>query len=434
MRFLRQPRHLAAVIVTLAMALAALCLPPRGDAKAHFLLNLNVRILHVEHLDDGLRVFLRLPMPYVVAGRLGPVDGDGLPAPAPYTTNRMEDDTLVHYLDVEALRADPLGLGQLVADGHRFMVAGSPLPASVEDVRVLPIEHQLPFASLEEARTSFQVPLYPWASLMPYVGDSVVDVVLRYRTGGPVYDYSVTSSLDPGLEGQDETANLLLDHLSGNTKVFRARGLLSDPIKVSRSWLAAAATFIKEGVRHILEGWDHLLFVVCLALGAVRLSSLLWRATGFTVGHSVTLIAGFYGFVPSGAWFIPTVETGIALSIIYAALIAVMRHQPAAQSEATMCAITTAIGLLHGLGFSFVLHEILRVDSPNLWQSLLAFNLGVELGQIVIILATWPLFQLVARWNDDAWRIGRWGVALPCVLIAALWTGQRALLVMQSFD
>lgn len=99
-----------------------------------------------------------------------------------------------------------------------------------------------------------------------------------------------------------------------------------------------------------------------------------------------------------------------------------------------MCAITTAIGLLHGLGFSFVLHEILRVDSPNLWQSLLAFNLGVELGQIVIILATWPLFQLVARWNDDAWRIGRWGVALPCVLIAALWTGQRALLVMQSFD
>ncbi len=56
---------------------------------AHFLLNLNVRILHVEHLDDGLRVYLRTPMPYLVADRVGPVGADGLPKPAPYTTNRL---------------------------------------------------------------------------------------------------------------------------------------------------------------------------------------------------------------------------------------------------------------------------------------------------------------------------------------------------------
>ena len=80
-------------------------------ARAHFLLNLNVRILHVEHLDDGLRVYLRLPMPYLVADRLGPVAANGLPEPAPYTTNRMEDGQLVHYLDADALKADPLGLG-----------------------------------------------------------------------------------------------------------------------------------------------------------------------------------------------------------------------------------------------------------------------------------------------------------------------------------
>ncbi len=405
-----------------------------GPVRAHFLLNLNLRVIHVEHLDDGLRVYLRLPMPYLVADRLGPVGPDGLPEPAPYTTNRMEDDRLVHYLDVNALRTDPLGLGRLVADGHRFTAGDAPLIAEVEQVRAYPGTEQPSFASIEDAKASFEGPFHPDRFPVTYVGDTVVDTVLRYRSGGPVYDYAVSSTLDPGLDGQALTANLLLDHFPGETKVFRARGLLDQPITVSRSALAAAATFVIEGIRHILEGWDHLLFVLCLALGALRFGSLLWRATGFTIGHTVTLIAGFFGLAPSGAWFIPAVEMGIALSIIFAALIAVTKRGKATRSERMMFSITTAIGLLHGLGFSFVLHKILQVDAPDIWQSLLAFNLGVELGQVLIILATWPLFRLIARWNDRAWQIGRWGVALPCISIAALWTGQRALMVVRSLN
>jgi hypothetical protein len=311
---------------------------------------------------------------------------------------------------------------------------GSVLTGPLTPVRAYPGTEQPSFASIEDAKASFEGPFHPDRFPATYVGDTVVDTVLRYRSGGPVYDYAVSSTLDPGLEGQDLTANLLLDHFPGETKVFRARGLLDQPITVSRSALAAAATFVIEGIRHILEGWDHLLFVLCLALGALGFGSLLWRATGFTIGHTVTLIAGFFGLAPSGAWFIPAVEMGIALSIIYAALFAVTKRGKATRSELRMFSITTAIGLLHGLGFSFVLHKILQVDAPDIWQSLLAFNLGVELGQVLIILATWPLFRLVARWYDRAWRIGRWGVALPCVLIAALWTGQRALMVVQSLD
>ena len=97
-----------------------------------------------------------------------------------------------------------------------------------------------------------------------------------------------------------------------------------------------------------------------------------------------------------------------------------------------MFVMTSAIGLLHGLGFSFVLHKILQVDSPNIWQSLLAFNLGVELGQVLIILAAWPIFRLVARWSDHAWAVGRWGVAIPCAAVAAIWTVQRALAVIRT--
>ena len=402
-------------------------------AGAHFLLNLNVRILHVEHLADGLRVYLRTPMPYLVADRIGPVGADGLPKPAPYTTNRLEDGKPVHYLDPEALRRDPKGLGRFAAEGFRLTAGDERLKATVEQLRAHPIGAVPPFATLEEARAVFTSQAVYAAEAGPaYVGDIVLDIILRYETGAPVYEYAVSSSLDPGLPGQEKTANLILDYGPGDTKVFRARGLLNEPVAISRSLWAAIATFIQEGVRHILEGWDHVLFVLCLALGASRLKSLVWRATGFTLGHSVTLAIGFFGYVPSGLWFVPSVELGIALSIIYAAAIAVVARRDENRSELGPFLVTTGIGLLHGLGFSFVLREVLQVDSPNIWQSLLAFNLGVEVGQILIILIAWPLFRLVERLSGQAWRIGRWGTAGVCAMIAVVWTVQRAMSVMAA--
>ncbi len=99
-------------------------------------------------------------------------------------------------------------------------------------------------------------------------------------------------------------------------------------------------------------------------------------------------------------------------------------------SERSMFFVTCSIGLLHGLGFSFVLHKILQITSPDIWQSLLAFNLGVEIGQLTIILAAWPTFRLIQRSSDYAWRIGRAGIATACIAVAAVWTGQRVLSVI----
>ncbi len=430
----RRPRSLSGwpyvgliMTVGLSMVLAA------TSASAHFLLNLNVRILHVEHLADGVRVYLRTPMPYLVADRVGPVGANGLPEPAPYTTNRMEDGRLVHYLEASALRSDPDGLGRLAAEGFQLREDGERLEATVERVRAYPIGTQPPFATLDEARAALETQtVFPADVERTYVGDVVVDIILRYRTGGPVYVYSVSSSLDPGLPDQENTANLILDYSPGATRVFRARGLLGEPIEVSTSAWSAIFTFIKEGVRHILEGYDHVLFIICLTLGATRLTSLVWRATGFTIGHSVALIAGFFGFVPSGPWFIPTVEAGIALSIIYAAALAVMLRQNENRGEVQMIYITTAIGLLHGFGFSFVLHELLKVDSPDIWQSLLAFNVGVEIGQLLIISVAWIVFRSIARMNDRAWQLSRWGIAASCALVAIFWTFQRVSMIVDT--
>jgi hypothetical protein len=403
------------VLVTLAAA-----------ANAHFLLNLNVRILHVEHLAKGLRVYLRTPMPYLVADKVGPPVQDGLPDPAPFTTNALEDGKLTHFVDAQQLKSDPLGLGALVEQGFDFNTEGLRLSGVVEQIRLYRVGSQPNFASLAEAKASF-VGAYtlPDSNVTLYVGDAVVDVVLEYESAGPVLSYSLSSNLNPELPGQEETANLILDYGPGNPKVFRTRGLMQEPVRITQSALSAIRTFIIEGIRHILEGADHVLFVICLVLGATGLSSLLWRVTGFTLGHSVTLALGFFGFVPSGAWFVPAVETGIALSIIYAALIAAFPVTAGRNGEKRTFVVTCAIGLLHGLGFSFVLQEILQVTAPNIWQSLLAFNIGVEFGQLAIVLATWPLFLLIRRINPRAWRLAQLGLAAICISVAAVWTVQR---------
>lgn len=399
-----------------------------SPVSAHFLLNLNVRIFHVEHRNDGLDIYIRMPMPYLVADKTGPLSQAGLPAPAPYTTNTKENDQLVHYVDFLQLQNDSAGLGEILQQGIGIDTPEGELSTVLSAVRVYPLEGEPPFATLAEARQSFESD-QPIPTGKLYVGDAVVDVRLSIRPGGPVGAYSLSANLNPGLPTQADTANLILDHGPGGTDVYRSRGLLLEPVEVSRSRWDGFATFTKEGIRHILEGLDHVLFVLCLVAGAATLHSLVWRVTGFTLGHSVTLSAGFFGYVPSAGWFVPTVEMGIALSIVYAALIALVPKFQTASSEKSTFLITTGIGLLHGLGFSFVLHNILKVSSPNIWQSLLAFNIGVEIGQLLIVAALGFLLWLVAGAGKLYAQRLRQGIAFVAGIIAIPWVFERAALI-----
>ena len=151
-----RPSNTRAVGATLLLTASLLLLLAATAVRAHFLLNLNVRVLHVEHLADGLKIYLRTPMPYLVADRIGPVGSNGLPEPAPYTTNRLENGKLVHHIDPDVLLADPEGLGRLAADGFQIESDGGTLDATVERVRASPIGSQPPFATLEEAKRAFR--------------------------------------------------------------------------------------------------------------------------------------------------------------------------------------------------------------------------------------------------------------------------------------
>ncbi|MGI9370398.1 MAG: HupE/UreJ family protein [Ruegeria sp.] len=410
------PRALIWLVLTMGLATAV---------AAHFKLNLNVRVFHVIHTDDGLEIFMRMPMAYLVADKLGPEGSDGIPAPAPYTSNRMEDGVLMHLVDPAALNSEPLGLADIAAGDLVIRAADQRLALETIAVGVHALGMEPGFATADEARMALSSgSLNSNIDAETYVGDALVDVYLRFTGDAPDhYDIAILS--DPGLPGQDETANLVLDHRDDTSRTYRVTGLMNDPIAISGSAGAAAATFITEGVRHILEGLDHVLFVLCLVIGASTLGALAARVTGFTVGHSVTLGAGFFGIAPAGDWFIPAVETAIALSIIYAAAAAVFQKHDSARAQRAAIAVTVAIGLLHGFGFSFMLREILQVDAENVWQSLLAFNVGVEIGQLAIVLLAWPVVLLLRRMPSPVWVGTRGTIAISVSLVAAVWVVER---------
>jgi len=124
------------------LLLASIALP----ATAHFLLNLNVRIFHVEHRTNGLEAYVRMPMPYLVADKTGPSADSGLPKPAPYTTNRMEENRLVHYVDFTQIQKDATGLGEMLGDGIDLVTESGKLQATIKAVRVYPLGSEPGFA------------------------------------------------------------------------------------------------------------------------------------------------------------------------------------------------------------------------------------------------------------------------------------------------
>jgi hydrogenase/urease accessory protein HupE len=176
--------------------------------------------------------------------------------------------------------------------------------------------------------------------------------------------------------------------------------------------------FFLMGIEHILIGFDHLLFLFALLLLGGTWRSLLLVITSFTVAHSITLsIAALGIWQPSSRW----VEAAIALSIVYVGVENIFFPQPRYR-----WLLTFALGLVHGFGFAGVLAEI-GIPQESRALSLFFFNLGVEVGQIAVLLIVLPLLMLAHR--KIAWFETR-GVligSLAVVAMGAFWFVQRIL-------
>jgi hypothetical protein len=195
---------------------------------------------------------------------------------------------------------------------------------------------------------------------------------------------------------------------------IRAFELLGDPglVRLDPRWHQAALRFVVLGFYHILDGIDHLLFLVCLVIPFRRLRPLIMIVTSFTVAHSITLLASAYDLAPGALWFPPLIETLIATSIVYMALENIVMANPAALAGGRELGIVDdnarsrltrrwmiafGFGLVHGFGFSFALRETLQFAGSHLLTSLVAFNVGVELGQILVIGLLVPAIDLLFR-------------------------------------
>jgi HupE / UreJ protein len=178
--------------------------------------------------------------------------------------------------------------------------------------------------------------------------------------------------------------------------VIRAFEFSSDPglVRLDPRWHQAALRFVELGFFHILDGTDHLLFLFCLVIPFRRFRALIPVVTAFTVAHSITLIASAHNLGPDALWFPPLIETLIAMSIVYMAL----ENIVGGSTVHRRWIIAFGFGLVHGFGFSFALRETLQFAGSHLLTSLLSFNVGVELGQLLVLLLMIPLLDALFRY------------------------------------
>ncbi|HJQ20705.1 MAG TPA: HupE/UreJ family protein [Gemmatimonadaceae bacterium] len=260
------------------------------------------------------------------------------------------------------------------------------------DPRVLATRISLPsdrsFTSYDAAVARVLGPPLDTATELPWQ-QAAVDVVLEFPIRSAHSNFAVRPAL--ARLGQQTTTVLRFITPDGAERAYQYVG---DPglVRLDPRWYHAAWQFVKLGIAHILSGIDHLLFVLCLVIPFRRIRPLVMVVTAFTVAHSITLASSALGVAPDALWFPPLIETLIAASIVYMALeniVGARLHR--------RWLIAFGFGLVHGFGFSFALRQSLQFAGSHLAVSLFTFNLGVEIGQLMVLAVAVPLLSFAFR-------------------------------------
>jgi hypothetical protein len=273
------------------------------------------------------------------------------------------------------------------------------------------------FGSYQAALEHVQGPRLPNDTQL-YWNQAMLDVLLEYPIQPQPADFSVHS----GLARLGLRVVTVVRFLPGNDTV-RAYEFTGDPglVRLDPHWYQAGLSFVDLGFWHILGGTDHLLFLFCLVIPFRRFRALIPVVSAFTVAHSITLFASAYNLAPDALWFPPLIETLIAISIVYMALENIVGG--AGLQRRWMMAF--GFGLVHGFGFSFALRQTMQFAGSHLLASLLSFNIGVELGQLLVLALLVPLLEIFFRFAVAE----RTGTIILSALVADTawhWTIERA--------
>lgn len=234
----------------------------------------------------------------------------------------------------------------------------------------------------------------------------------RVTAPGVRYDLFV-----PGVPTASCLATIVIDGRVRNVVFTPEQKEVAIPL--GGSIVRASAGFVLLGIRHILTGYDHVLFLLGLLVLGGGLRALVKIVTAFTVAHSITLSLAVLNILalPS-RW----VESAIAASIVYVAAENFWRRDNALRNR---WLVTFAFGLVHGLGFASILQE-LHLPRAGVVASLLGFNTGVEIGQIAIVILASLGLQLMRAWPRAT--VFRFLVSAGAGVAGLVWFVQRAFL------
>lgn len=361
-----------------------------GFAYGHDLPGKLTILMYVKPQDTQLHVLLRVPMEGLTEIDF-PLRGQG-------------------YLDFE--RAAPAlrdAANVYITDSMQFFANGETL--SRPQLTKMRVAHagDKSFQEFDSALAHVNGPPQTNAEDI-YWKQAFLDVLVTYEN----VPANAQLSLDANLDRMGIETHTVLRFLP-SSGVERAFNYIGDPglIQLEPSWWYAFSRFVVLGFEHILDGIDHLLFLFCLVIPSRSVRSLIPVITAFTIAHSITLISSAFGFTPSTLWFPSLIETLIALSVVYMAIENMLGAKLQRRWWIVFC-----FGLVHGFGFSFILADRMQFAGGHLVSALLAFNVGVELGQLLVLLIAVPLLRFAFKYFPSE-KIGT--IVLSAIAAHSAW-------------
>jgi hypothetical protein len=379
-----------------ATAIATLFLCAPLPSVAHDLPGKVSLLVYVKPQDNQLLVLTRVPMEALTEVQF-PVQGPG-------------------YLDFSKADAALQDAAHIyIAQGMHFFADGEP----VGEGQLLKARVAFPadksFVDFDTALANVNSPPLTNDEQL-YWKQGSLDVLMSYPLAVPQAKLSVDSNLER-IAMETHTVLRFLP-VNGTERIYSYNG---NPgrIELEPGWWHATYKFIELGFFHILEGIDHLLFLFCLVIPLRSIRALIPVVTAFTIAHSITLISSALGLTPTAMWFGPLIETLIALSVFYMACENMLGIQIQKRWLIVFC-----FGLIHGFGFSFILADRMQFAGEHLISALLAFNVGVELGQLLVLVVTVPLlkafFEYLSRVKTTSASASMSGERIGALILSAL--------------
>jgi hypothetical protein len=387
-RTARTLRMMTRTIRALLLSVLALC--TLAPASAHDLPGKLTILMYVKPEGSQLQVLVRVPMEGLTE-IVFPLRGQG-------------------YLDFE--QAPPAlrdAANVYIVDNMRFFANGKELGRPMLAKTRVSHAGDKAFQEFDTALAHLNGPPQTNAEEI-YWKQAFLDVLVTYDN----VPGNARFSLDANLDRISLETHTVLRFLPPDSPE-RAFNYEGDPglIQLDPSWWYAFSRFVVLGFEHILAGIDHLLFLFCLVIPARSVRALIPVVTAFTIAHSITLISSAFGFTPSALLFPALIETLIALSIVYMAVENMFGAKLHRRWLIVFC-----FGLVHGFGFSFILADRMQFAGSHLVSALLAFNVGVELGQLLVLALAVPLLRMVFKYFPSG-KVGT--IALSAVAGHSAW-------------